>query len=286
LANTGQAFRCESFTASDGYALQYRRYSAECPRGHIVCLHGIQSHAGWYEYSCTRLRDAGFTVSFLDRRGSGLNEASRGDTPSYTRLLDDVAEFLQAVRAEQAAPVFVLAISWGGKIAVALEGQRPGSVDGLMLLCPGFFPRVRPPFRDRLRIARDRIFAPTHYHPIPLNDPELFTANPDRQKFLRQDPLSLHRATARFLVESVRLDRYIRSAPPHIRVPTLLLLAGQDRIIDNRRTRRYVEQFAAPDKTILEYPAAHHTLEFEAEPDFFIRDIVRWLEAHTSRVAS
>jgi alpha-beta hydrolase superfamily lysophospholipase len=279
LAKAVEAFTSEAFTASDGYTYRYRRYPAETPRAHVVCLHGIQSHAGWYGYSCTSLSQAGFTVSFLDRRGSGVNEHDRGDAPSYQRLIDDVSEFLQENQVRLS--MFLLGISWGGKIAAALEMQRPGLCAGLLLLCPGFFPRVRPPLSERLRIARDRLFAPGRYSPIPLNDPDLFTSNLDRQAFLRADPLSLHRATARFLVESVRLDRRLRAAPVHIHVPTLLLLAGQDRIIDNIRTRRYVEQFVTADKEIIEYPGAHHTLEFEAEPNFFIADLVQWLERHT-----
>ena len=85
----------ETFTASDGYSWHYRRYYPPgVPLAEVVCIHGIQSHAGWYEHSCERLRGAGLAVSFLDRRGSGLNEEQRGDAPSFRRLLDDLVEFL------------------------------------------------------------------------------------------------------------------------------------------------------------------------------------------------
>ena len=58
----------EEHTASDGYRFRYRRYDAAAPRAQVVFVHGIQSHAGWYERSCTLLAQAGFTVTFLDRR--------------------------------------------------------------------------------------------------------------------------------------------------------------------------------------------------------------------------
>jgi len=79
-------------------------------------------------------------------------------------------------------------------------------------------------------------------------------------------------------VESYRLDRYIRLAPQFIRCPVLLLLAGRDRIVDNARTKQFFAHWASQDKTLVEYPEAHHTLEFEPQPDFFIEDILRWLE--------
>lgn len=268
-------------TASDGYVWHYRHYQPAqllTPTARVICLHGIQSHGGWYEHSCRHLADAGLDVYFLDRRGSGLNEAARGDTPSFRRLLDDIAEFLRWLNETKGkAKTLLSAVSWGGKLAVALERRHPGLTDALALLCPGFFPRVRPALGQRLRILLARLFRPRRLFPIPLNDPELFTTTPRWLEFLRQDRLALHKATARFLVESVRLDGYLRFTPKHVRVPVLLMLAGRDRIIDNARTMDYVKSFAATEKQIMEYPEAHHTLEFEPEPRRILDDLTRWL---------
>ena len=60
------------FKTGDGYTLKVRRYPATgVVKGEIVCLHGIQSHAGWYEFSCTYLSQRGYNVSFIDRREIG-----------------------------------------------------------------------------------------------------------------------------------------------------------------------------------------------------------------------
>jgi alpha-beta hydrolase superfamily lysophospholipase len=276
----------ETRSASDGYRWSYRQFAPLVrSRASVVCIHGIQSHGGWYEHSCAQLCEAGFEVYFLDRRGAGLNQEERGDAPSFRRLLDDLAEFLQDLRAPRAAArggqpsrVFLVAVSWGGKLAAALQRRHPGLVDGLALLCPGFCPKVGPPFRQRLAILWARLIAPKRLFPVPLNDPELFSATPRWQEFIRKDALGLREATARFLVESARLDGYLRFVPGHVTVPVLLLLAEKDRIIDIARTRRFVERFAARDKQIIEYPGAHHTLEFESEPEHYLRDLISWLE--------
>jgi alpha-beta hydrolase superfamily lysophospholipase len=268
----------QTHTASDGYAWRYRRYAAAGPpRGRVVVLHGIQSHGGWYTASCQSLARAGYTVEFLDRRGAGLNDAARGDAPSFRRLLRDIAEFLKT-----GPPAFVVGISWGGKLAVALEQFYPGLARGLVLLAPGVCPRVRPPAGLRLRIAWSRLVAPARLFDIPLDDPALFTANPERQAFIRDDPLALRRATARFLVSSVHLDFVLRRAPAHVRAPVLLLLAGEDRIIDNARTRAYAARFASADRQVIEYPAAHHTLEFEPDPSPVFADLAAWLDRRTA----
>jgi alpha-beta hydrolase superfamily lysophospholipase len=276
-------FTLETFTAGDGYRWRYRRYPpAGTPRAHVVCIHGIQSHGGWYVHSCTRLAAAGFAVSFLDRRGSGLNDEARGDAPGFRRLLDDLAEFLRPLREQEKLPVFLVAISWGGKLGTALQRRHPGLVEGLALLCPGFFSQVRPSLGQRLKIVWSRLVAPRRLFDVPLSDPELFTANPRWQQFLRDDPLALRQATARLLIESVRLDGYLRFVPGYVTAPVLLLLAGKDRIIKNEPTRRFVERFATVDRTVIEYPEAHHTLEFEENPERFLDDLSRWLGKHAA----
>ena len=280
METVAAACKVETFAASDGYRFHYRLYPAQGRRrGQVVAIHGIQSHGGWYGGCCRHLAEAGWEVAFLDRRGSGLNQEARGDAPSFRRLVADIDEF---IRARCDRPPFLLAISWGGKLGVALEYLHPGRTAGLALLTPGICPRVRPPLGQRLGIALARLVRPGRLFPIPLDDPALFTATPRWQQFIRDDPLALRRGTARLLVASVFLDFFLRRSPPRVRVPALVLLGGRDRIIDNRRTRAYVGRFAATDRQVIEYPEAHHTLEFEPDPGPVFRDVERWLEARES----
>jgi len=102
-----------TFRASDGYHFYYRRYAPPgTPKARLVFVHGIRSHGGWYTRSCAAFAAAGFDVTFLDRRGAGLNTTRRGDCPGFRRLLDDVAEFVQNLRAERPwLPVYLAGIS-------------------------------------------------------------------------------------------------------------------------------------------------------------------------------
>ena len=275
-------FEIASFVTSGGYKLHYRHFQpVGMSKGTIVFIHGIQSHGGWYETSCKKFAQAGYRVLFLDRRGSGLNEVSRGDSPSFRTLLDDLKEFLQYQRKEiaGATPLILGAISWGGKIAFGLEIRMANLVDGFILLAPGFCPKVHPTRKERFFIALGSLFSPRRLFNIPLNDPELFTSNPAAQKFLKEDPFALRKATARFLLDSVRLDFYLRIFRTKISKPILLLIAGQDKIIDNEKTIAFVKRFASGSLTVKKYPEAHHTFEFEPEPQKHIEEIEEWLQA-------
>jgi alpha-beta hydrolase superfamily lysophospholipase len=271
--------RAVSFVASDGYRFYARRWEpAGRPRVRLVFLHGIRSHGGWYGRSCRRFAENGCEVHFLDRRGAGLNTARRGDTPGFRRLLDDVAEYLLAARdAKPWLPTVVGGISWGGKLAVGLPYRRPGLIDGLVLVAPGLKPLISPPLAVRLRIALASRLRPTRLFPIPLNEPELFTADPTWQRFIDADRFGLRMATARFLFSSFALDVYLRRAANRVTVPSLLLLARHDRVIDNGRTRQLVGRFPSRDNRVIDYPHAHHTLEFEPDGHPWVGDVLKWL---------
>jgi alpha-beta hydrolase superfamily lysophospholipase len=268
-------------TASDGYRWHFRRFA---PPGdataRVVFLHGIQSHGGWYPRSCAQIAAAGYEVFFLERRGCGLNEEKRGDSPSFRRLLDDIAEFVRALPTDR--PRLMGAISWGGKLGVGFQYRHPGLVDGLALLCPGLFPKIGLGFFQRMWIGRCALRAPTRKFPIPLNDPELFTETEHWREFLRNDPLALHEATARMMFQSNSLDIYLRRAWRGVRVPTLLMLAERDQIIDNVQTRKYFAKLRC-EKEIIEYPGAQHTLEFEPEGHPYVRDLLEWVGQRTCR---
>ncbi len=268
-----------SWTASDGYPIHIASWPSDGPpTGRIVVLHGVQSHEKWYRGLGRRLAELGFEAHFPDRRGSGSNARDRGDTPGWRRLVDDVVEFVRDRRkADPAVPTSLAGISWGGKLALLAAAEAPDDVAALALICPGLQPRVGVTFAERIRIALAFFTNPTRRFPIPLSDPALFTANPEGQRFIADDPLSLRDATARLLAASTFLDRAVSRATKHVHQPALLMLAEHDRIVDNAKTRAYFDRLASPNRTIIEYPAAHHTLEFEPDPSRYAADLTRWL---------
>src|SRR5438270_381296 len=82
----------------------------------VVVIHGVQSHSGWYHGLGRTLAEAGYETHFPDRRGSGANQQDRGHTPSASRLVADIAERLQTLRAlDPKVPLALAGISWGGK---------------------------------------------------------------------------------------------------------------------------------------------------------------------------
>lgn len=260
---------------SDGYAAFARLWIAARPRGCVLYLHGIQSHGGWFESSAARLAEDGWVVLLPDRRGSGRNQQDRGHAASPRRLLQDAVECLNELHQRTGlTTAHLVGVSWGGKLALAMRRFAPARLASLTLVAPGLFPLVDLPFMEKVRVGWSILAAPRSLFDIPLNDPELFTANPRRQQFIRDDPLKLAQVTTGFLVASRRLDRYALAVRHDPRgCPLRVYLAGHDRIIDNRRTREFIRRLRWPERTILEYPDARHTLEFEDDPQAYFADL-------------
>ena len=270
----------KTFAMPDGYKCAYRHYSPTGePKATLVFLHGIQSHGGWYTRSCEKLAEAGYEVYFLDRRGCGLNTVDRAGAISFRLMLDEIAAFIRAVKPTN-RKLFLCGISWGGKMATSFPFRHPGLIDGLILFCPGLASLVKMSLLDRVRITIAAVVNKKRLFDVPLNDPAMFTASPEWQEFIRNDEKALRKAQARLLFQSVRFDIYLIRAWKGVTMPVLMFLAEHEQIINNTKVRKFVEKFPTTDRTIIEYPGTHHTLEFEPEPQPFLADLLAWLEKH------
>jgi len=273
-------FQIREYTTRDGLGLKYRCWPGE-PRGDaLVYLHGIESHSEWFAQCAGLISREGVTVYAPDRRGSGMNEGGRGDSPGYPRLVDDVARFAESVKGSHSG-LHLAALSWGGKLAVATDMLHPNAFRTITLIAPGIFPRVMPSLGERIAIAFDALFRPGAPHPIPIED-EMFTSIPEYLGYIAGDPMRLRRVTARFYLGSVRLDRFLRKNGYQWTAPTQFLLAERDDIIDNRRLGEMIESLRIETKKVRIYSGCKHSLQFE-NPGEVARDIVGWTQGASTR---
>lgn len=279
--------KIEFYAACGCRRLAVRTWNASGPaKAKVVFLHGITSHGGWYGQCAEYLAAQGFDVAFLDRRGSGLNGDSMGDIGRWTTWIDDVVNYLRpqagidtsAPAPPPNVPIILCGISWGGKLAAAVARRMPGQLAALVLNCPGIYSPFMPGIAKRavLSVPVPRRLQQRRMR-IPLRKPELFTDSPRWREFIARDPLALRTITWRFAQEDRKLTRYARDAAGFLRLPTLMLLAGRDRIVDNSHTRDYFGRIASDRKILIEYHSAAHTLEFEPDTTPYFRDLAEWM---------
>lgn len=269
-----------TITLPDGYEAYARYWPADPCRGAVLSLHGIQSHGGWFEVSAGHLQQAGFAVLQPDRRGSGRNLLDRGHAASAEQLVTDAFACLDALvdRSDVPRPQ-VMGISWGGKLAAAMHATDPTRIAGLALVTPGLFPRSGVSQAEKFRIGCAMLSNPEKSFDIPLNVPELLARDPSWIRYVQQDPLQLHQATAGFFLASRRMDRTIRALGKATPIPLHVFLAADEGIIDNDETCAFIRGLGWNTWAITTYERSRHTIEFDEDRDRFLVDLVSALSS-------
>jgi alpha-beta hydrolase superfamily lysophospholipase len=269
-----------SISLPDGYRAYARYFHAPRPIGSVLYHHGIQSHCGWYEASAAAAADAGYDVLQVDRRGSGRNEIDRGHAESAEQLIaDSHAARDELLRRSSRSDYHLVGVSWGGKLVVAAYVNDPAGVKSLTLVTPGLFPKIGVTRGEMARIGFSMLYEPRRHFDIPLNDPDLFTANPRWAEFFRTDPFTLRQCTAAFYLASRRMDRIVarlKESPP---IPIHLFLAGDERIVDNDRTADFFDDLDWPDTQTTMHETARHSLEFEGDATIYFHQLVSFIAA-------
>jgi acylglycerol lipase len=267
------------YQTTDGSTLAYVEHRTANPKAALVYLHGIESHAGWFNAAADGLCAEGFDVYCLDRRGSGINRENRGFRSGFVdsseTLIEDIHAFVQPLR-ERYEHVFLTGLSWGGKLAPAYALIHPEDVDAMVLITPGIIAEVDVSFFAKMGIFFGTFFHPTAQFHTPI-EPQMFTTTPIYLEDIRKDPLRLHCATARFFWGSRKLDKFLAKNIAENRLPILMFLAGQDTIIDNDGVIEFLEDGSQTILDILTYEDQTHSIQFDATPRL-VADTTAWLQ--------
>lgn len=239
-----------TYTASDGENIAVQDWplpEGAKPRGMVLIVHGLGEYAGRYDHVAKRLNLWGFAVRSYDQYGHGESGGMRGGLPSANRLLDDLADLAESARRRvpEGVPLVVLAHSMGGLVAATAVARQVLPVDALVLSSPALATRLSP-LQKLLMAAVPRI-APNLAVSNGL-DPGFLSHDTAIVEAYVADPRVHDRLTgrlARFIVEE---GPRVIAAAPRWTVPTLLMYAGEDKLVDPAGSRAFAE--AAPRSVV------------------------------------
>jgi alpha-beta hydrolase superfamily lysophospholipase len=262
--------------AGDGRELRYRVVAGHPATQHLLYVHGIESHGGWFLPAAFELRRHGFTSWLLDRRGSGLNRGlDPGHAPSARVLLDDVRRMRERIVAHAgAAPLHLAGMSWGGKLATAAALDEPRGLRSLVLIAPGLRSLVDLPWHAKAEALLAVACRSRKRFEVPIR-PEMFTRTAELVDFIRADPWRVESVTAQLLWVTRALDRLVRNGVAGLVPPVLLLLAGDERIVDNDAVLRLLAALPPGRLTMRRFEDASHALQLE-RPAELAREVARF----------
>ena len=268
--------------ASDGTHLALRDWplaSGVKARAQVLVVHGLGEHSGRYAALARRLNDWGFAVRGYDQYGHGLSGGPQGGLSSDMRLLDDLAVVLDGMRAEMPKnqAIVLLGHSMGGLVAADFVASGLRHVDALVLSSPAL--------ALHLTAVQKALMAG-----LPKLLPNLRVASGLKSRHLSHDPQVVQAYDTDALQHkriSARLARYMAEGGAHVLakarnwcVPTLLLWAGQDKLVDPAGSAAFAQQAPANVVQAQCFESAYHEI-FNESPELaapvFAR-LQQWLD--------
>ncbi len=269
-----------TFVASDGDNVVIQDWPLEPGvrlRGVVILVHGLGEHAGRYDHVARQLNEWGFAVRGYDQCGHGESGGLPGSLPTDTRLLDDLADIVDSTRArmDTHTPLIVLGHSMGGLVAGRFVSLGIRQVDALVMSSPALNPGLSA-FQKLLVAVLPKLF------------PNLRVGNGLNASYISHDPAVVAAYQADKLVHdriSARLARFIATAgpatvalAPQWKVPTLLMYAGEDKLVQPQGSRDFAAAAPAALVTTHCFENLYHEIfnELDAAPVFAA--LRQWLD--------
>jgi len=271
---------------SDQYQINYRLWGPAQGSDVLVILHGGMSHSGWQAPLANALRADEEKLSIVapDRRGGGLNAGS-GDLGSVRSVIQDVVAQVEFLK-KSFTRVHLAGWCQGSQYAAVAARQAKNLLSSLILMTPGFFWNER--FRSVIRIAEGNIFnmvkelklKPAReqaYVPI-LMEAADFTLRDEWLDFIENDELKTTMITMKTAHIMDEVQELSWSAILENSLPTLAILAENDRIVDNRKVHQFLgHMFNGENGNRLVTYASGHAVQFEM-PGQVAGEILRFIQ--------
>ncbi len=238
----------ESSTADKLAIYDWPMQAQQASRGTALLVHGLGEHMGRYAHVAQHLNDWGFSVRGYDHFGHGLSTGARGGLPSANRMLDDLAKVIANTRRHMPTgePLILIGHSMGGGIVGRFVSLNIAPVDALVMSSPALDPG--------LNVIQKALLAV-----LPTVAPNLRIGNGLNAKFISRDPAVVKAYVADPLVHdriSARLARAIADfgaatiqVAPQWAAPTLLMFAGEDKLVNPAGYRAFAAAAPACVKT-------------------------------------
>ncbi len=275
-----------SLSALPGEAGQLAVYDwtmpADKPLGTVLLVHGLGEHAGRYGEVAAHLHQWGFAVRAYDQQGHGQSEGARGDLLRPGSLQADLCRVIDDTRQRPAlasAPLILLGHSMGGLVVARTLAEQLRPVDAAVLSSPalGAFPNL---LQKMLLATLPRVVP--HLRVDNGLKAEFVSRDPDVVKAYKADALVHRRISAGLAAWILENSEKTLHAAEKWEVPTLLLYAGQDKLVNAQASADFA--YAAPQTVVQAqcFEGMYHEIFNDLYRAQVFNALKRWLLARFS----
>ena len=173
--------------------------------------------------------------------------------------------------------IFLVGHSFGGELVLYYGIRFPESIEGLVVSSPNVLRKTKVPFVKQIAAPLLSYLAPV----LALGneiDPQLLSHDPEVVEAYKNDTRTLKKITTRLGNIILSHNGKLLGLAKQLRVPCLLMHAGDDQICSPEATQEFYEKVPIRDKTLKIYEGFYHELFNEVEREKVFLDMQQWIE--------
>ena len=248
-SNLSEASKCSASNLSETpseNAEQNLKFKAAPNAKAVAIFHRGHEHSGRMTHVADGLADESLSYFVWDQRGHGRSDGERGDAPSIGRLIADVDEFVAHIEQRfgfEAQNLAVIAQSVGAVLVSAWLHDYAPRVRCAVLASPAFSVKLYVPFAraglKALYSSRGNFFVNSYVKAHYL------THDKQRQASYDADSLITRAISVRILLGLYEAAQRVVSDAAAITTPTLLLISGDDWVVEHAPQHEFYNALGA-----------------------------------------
>ncbi|MEN8624431.1 alpha/beta fold hydrolase [Psychrobacter proteolyticus] len=276
------------YNAYDGTAIYYRYWltraledikQASQPSRQVILLHRGHEHSGRLAELGEQFATAGYQVFAWDARGNGRSGGIKDHAESVTELERDLEGFVQLVIGQTGIAIedtLIVASSIGAVLAAAWVHDYAPNIRGMILGTPALSIRLYLPFAiPSLKVARTLGLMSRVSSYVKA---QVLTHDKDAQQAYNADPLISNSISTDLLIDTHATGQRLLDDAGAITVPTFVLCAGKDYVVDKQAERTFYEAINTPMKRWQLYPDSYHAIFHETNKADVFADCIEFAE--------
>ncbi len=258
----------------------------QIPKAVLIFVHGLNEHSGRYSNPVNYFSKKGYTLYLFDHRGHGKSDGLRSFVDDFDHYLHDLDEFIKLVAEQEkkkgdTPKIFIVGHSLGGQIVLNYVGRFKSVLAGWMTSSANIqvaikIPRLKKIVALQMARAFPRMSIPNDI------DPKWISRDQHVVRAYKSDPLVSKKVTLKLIAAILNNQKEILDLAPKVRLPGLIMHAGDDHICALDGSRKFFEKLGTSDKQLLVYDGFYHELFNEFGKEKVFADMEEWLEAHIS----
>lgn len=248
--------------------ISYKAWAHPSPRAALLLVHGLGANPAWWEPFGNFFLQNNYSSYAVDLRNSG----------SFAAFESDLKALRETIKEKNPQKkIFAVGESMGALIILSMALKCKDIFDGLTCISPAFRSTVPLKAMDYIKIFLPLLYNPRAKYRMPLSA-AMCTHDTDFMKIIEADYNRDILSTSKVLFDIFLTQVSFLISRKTIAPAVLFLLAGEDKIVDSRVSKKVFSDLKSQDKTLVEYEGMYHALSIESGREKVFQDILNWIE--------